>query len=48
MMTLLEERAGCHLHLDCLVENDAGNRLYRSEGFVEVAWHIRWFIELTK
>ena len=29
MMTLLEERGARHLHLDCLVENDAGNRLYR-------------------
>ena len=48
MMKLLEERGARHLHLDCLVENDAGNRLYRSEGFVEVARHIRWFIELKK
>ena len=48
MMKLLEERGARHLHLDCLVENDAGNRLYRSEGFVEMARHIRWFIELKK
>jgi ribosomal protein S18 acetylase RimI-like enzyme len=35
---------GCqYVHLDCLTDNDAGNALYRSEGFAEVARHIRWF-----
>jgi len=35
---------GCqYVHLDCLTDNDAGNALYRSEGFEEVARHIRWF-----
>ena len=35
---------GCqYVHLDCLTDNDAGNTLYRSEGFEEVARHIRWF-----
>ncbi|MBI3468961.1 MAG: GNAT family N-acetyltransferase [Planctomycetes bacterium] len=35
---------GCqYVHLDCLTDNDAGNELYRSEGFEEVARHIRWF-----
>jgi ribosomal protein S18 acetylase RimI-like enzyme len=35
---------GCrHVHLDCLTDNDAGNALYQSEGFEEVARHIRWF-----
>ena len=29
--------------LDCLTDNDAGNALYASEGFVEVARQIRWF-----
>ena len=35
---------GCqYVNLDCLTDNDAGNRLYASEGFEEVARHIRWF-----
>ena len=35
---------GCgYVHLDCLCNNDAGNALYASEGFEEVARHIRWF-----
>jgi ribosomal protein S18 acetylase RimI-like enzyme len=33
-------------HLDCLTDNDAGNALYRSEGFEETARHIRWFRRL--
>jgi len=37
-------RLGCHhVNLDCLTDNDAGNALYASEGFEEVARHIRWF-----
>lgn len=35
---------GCqYVQLDCLTDNDTGNALYRSEGFEEVARHIRWF-----
>jgi ribosomal protein S18 acetylase RimI-like enzyme len=35
---------GCKfVNLDCLTDNDGGNALYRSEGFEEVARHIRWF-----
>jgi ribosomal protein S18 acetylase RimI-like enzyme len=35
---------GCqYVNLDCLTDNDAGNVLYGSEGFQEVARHIRWF-----
>jgi ribosomal protein S18 acetylase RimI-like enzyme len=35
---------GCqYVHLDCLADNEAGNALYQSEGFQEVARHIRWF-----
>ena len=35
---------GCqYVNLDCLSDNDAGNGLYASEGFEEVARHIRWF-----
>jgi ribosomal protein S18 acetylase RimI-like enzyme len=38
---------GCqYVHLDCLTNNDAGNALYQSEGFEEVARHIRWFKKL--
>ncbi len=32
-----------YVHLDCLTDNDTGNALYASEGFQEVARHIRWF-----
>jgi ribosomal protein S18 acetylase RimI-like enzyme len=35
---------GCqYVHLDCLTDNDVGNSLYKSEGYIEVARHIRWF-----
>lgn len=35
---------GCqYVNLDCLTDNDAANALYQSEGFEEVARHIRWF-----
>jgi ribosomal protein S18 acetylase RimI-like enzyme len=38
---------GCrYADLDCLTDNDAGNSLYVSEGFTEVARHIRWFREI--
>jgi len=38
---------GCkYVNLDCLTDNDAGNALYQSEGFAEVARHIRWFRKL--
>ncbi len=41
------KQQGCeHAHLECLVDNEAGNRLYQSEGFVEVARSIRWFIKI--
>jgi ribosomal protein S18 acetylase RimI-like enzyme len=40
--------AGCqYVNLDCLTDNDAGNALYQSEGFVEVARHIRWFRKIS-
>jgi ribosomal protein S18 acetylase RimI-like enzyme len=35
-----------YVHLDCLTHNEAGNALYASEGFEEVARHIRWFREI--
>jgi ribosomal protein S18 acetylase RimI-like enzyme len=35
---------GCkYVNLDCLTDNEAGNELYKTEGFEEVARHIRWF-----
>ena len=38
---------GCkYVNLDCLTDNDVGNALYASEGFEEVARHIRWFKKL--
>ncbi len=38
---------GCqHVNLDCLTDNVAGNALYQSEGFEQVARHIRWFRKL--
>lgn len=39
--------AGCQfVNLDCLSDNDSANALYASEGFTEVARHIRWFRKL--
>jgi GNAT superfamily N-acetyltransferase len=38
---------GCrYVNLDCLTDNAAGNALYASEGFEEVARHVRWFRKL--
>ncbi len=33
-------------HLDCLTDNDAGNALYKREGFQEVARQLIWFKRL--
>jgi len=46
MLAYLKEQGCEHVHLECLEDNHAGNRLYRSEGFVEVARSIRWFIKI--
>ena len=35
-----------YVNLECLQDNDVGNSLSRSMGFVEVARSIRWFIPL--
>ncbi len=35
-----------YANLECLTDNDAGNALYRSEGFEEVMRSIRWFKRL--
>ena len=34
-------------NLECLADNDTGNSLYESEGFVEVARSIRWYRPLS-
>lgn len=39
----MQQRGALYLHLDCLTYNEAGNRLYESEGFFEAARQIRWF-----
>ena len=45
-LAYLKERGAEQANLDCLTDNEAGNSLYRSEGFEEVARHIRWFVKL--
>ena len=39
----LRKRGMRYVHLDCLTDNTVANALYESEGFEEVARHIRWF-----
>jgi ribosomal protein S18 acetylase RimI-like enzyme len=46
MMQHLKSLGCLYVNLDCLTDNDAGNALYRSEGFEEAARHIRWFTRL--
>jgi len=46
MLDYFRAHGAKHAHLECLVWNDAGNCLYRSEGFEEVARSIRWFVKL--
>jgi len=46
MLDHLRSRGCQYVHLDCLTNNEAGNALYASEGFEEVARHIRWFRKL--
>jgi ribosomal protein S18 acetylase RimI-like enzyme len=42
-MRHVEKLGAGFVHLDCLTANEGGNALYESEGFEEVARHIRWF-----
>ncbi len=42
----MQQRGAKYIHLDCLTYNEAGNRLYESEGFFEAARQIRWFKKL--
>jgi ribosomal-protein-alanine N-acetyltransferase len=39
----VKELGAEYINLDCLTNNENANELYRSEGFEEVARHIRWF-----
>ena len=46
MMQHMKGLGGQYVYLDCLVDNDTGNTLYRAEGFEEVARQVRWFRKL--
>lgn len=46
VMQYFKREGAVHLRLDCLTTNEAGNSLYRSEGFEEVARSIHWFIKI--
>lgn len=48
MLRWFKEMGAVHAHLECLVDNDAGNNLYQNEGFTEVARSIRWFIKIPE
>jgi ribosomal protein S18 acetylase RimI-like enzyme len=39
----MKELGARYVNLECLTGNDNANALYESEGFEEVARHIRWF-----
>jgi ribosomal protein S18 acetylase RimI-like enzyme len=47
MLAHLRSLGAEQVNLECLADNDTGNSLYRSEGFVEVARSIRWFRPLS-
>lgn len=46
MLEWMKTQGAVHANLECLADNDAGNDLYRSEGFQEVARSIRWFVKI--
>ena len=39
----MKELGGRYVNLDCLLDNEAANELYRSEGYVEIARSAYWF-----
>jgi len=43
MMRHMKDFGALYVNLDCLVDNDTANALYRAEGFEEVARQVRWF-----
>ncbi len=47
MLGYMKEQGALYANLDCLTDNDRANALYRSEGFREVACHIRWFTRIA-
>lgn len=47
MLEYMKSEGAEHAHLDCLATNEAGNRLYESEGFRKVAESYRWWIKLA-
>ena len=42
----MKQQGALHVHLDCLTDNETGNKLYESEGFLRVAEHARWWLKL--
>jgi ribosomal protein S18 acetylase RimI-like enzyme len=46
MMEFFKDRGAEFVNLECLSDNERGNRLYESEGFSAVATSIRWFKRL--
>lgn len=47
-MQHLHQLGARYVHLECLTSNENANALYQSEGFEEVARHIRWFRKLPE
>ena len=46
MIAHLKSQEMRYVQLECLTGNAVGNALYASEGFQEIARHIRWFREI--
>ena len=46
MLAHLKGLGAVHAHLDCLVTNVEANRLYASEGFVDVGRSVNWYIKI--
>lgn len=46
MLAHMKSEGAVHAHLECLATNAAGNALYASEGWTEVARSLRWFIKI--
>lgn len=46
MLGHLKQEGAVHAYLDCLTRNEAGNELYRSEGFKESAGFAYWFVKI--
>jgi ribosomal protein S18 acetylase RimI-like enzyme len=46
MLAYFKGEGAGHVHLECLTDNEAGNALYRSEGFEDLAQSVHWFIRI--